>query len=45
MIEERPNIVFVSVDSLRADHCGYLGDDRGLTPTIDNLADGGVAYT
>jgi len=32
------------MDSLRADHCGYLGDDRGLTPTLDSLADAGVAY-
>jgi arylsulfatase len=39
-----PNIVLVSIDSLRADHCGFLGDDRGLTPTMDALADEGVAY-
>lgn len=38
------NIVMVSIDSLRGDHCGYLGDDRGLTPTMDTLADDGVAY-
>jgi len=38
------NIVAVSIDSLRGDHCGYLGDDRGLTPTLDRLADEGVAY-
>ncbi|WP_157744140.1 sulfatase [Halopenitus persicus] len=39
-----PNIVLVSIDSLRADHCGFLGDDRGLTPTMDALAEEGVAY-
>jgi arylsulfatase len=38
------NIILVSVDSLRADHCGFLGDDRGLTPTMDALADEGVAF-
>jgi arylsulfatase len=40
----RPNLVLLSVDSLRADHCGFLGDDRGLTPTMDRLAREGVAF-
>jgi arylsulfatase A-like enzyme len=44
MTQPLPNIVLVSIDSLRADHCGYLGDDRGLTPTIDSLASEGVAF-
>lgn len=39
-----PNIVMVSIDSLRGDHCGYLGDDRELTPTMDALAADGVAF-
>lgn len=38
------NIVLVSIDSLRADHCGFLGDDRGLTPTMDALAAEGVNF-
>ena len=38
------NVVSVSIDSLRGDHCGYLGNDRGLTPTLDRLAEEGVAY-
>lgn len=41
----RPNVVLVSVDSLRADHCGFVGDDRGLTPFLDRLADDGVVFT
>jgi len=44
MSETRPNLVLVSIDSLRADHCGFLGDDRGLTPTMDELADDGVTF-
>lgn len=44
MTIDRPNVVLVSIDSLRADHSGYLGDDRGLTPTLDSLAEAGVAY-
>lgn len=44
MTADAQNIVLVSIDSLRGDHCGFLGDSRGLTPTLDTLADEGVAY-
>lgn len=44
MSDARQNIVLVSIDSLRADHCGFLGDDRGLTPTMDTLAAEGVNF-
>jgi arylsulfatase len=44
MSGSRQNIILVSVDSLRADHCGFLGDDRGLTPTMDGLAADGVSF-
>jgi arylsulfatase A-like enzyme len=40
----RDNLLLVTVDSLRADHCGFAGDDRGLTPTLDRLAREGVVY-
>lgn len=45
MTQTPPNLVLVSIDSLRADHCGYLGDDRALTPTLDAMAADGVAFT
>lgn len=32
------NIILVTVDSLRADHCGFMGASRDLTPTLDTLA-------
>lgn len=38
------NVVLVSIDSLRADHCGFLGDERGLTPTMDELARQGISF-
>jgi len=44
MSADSQNIVLVSIDSLRGDHCGFLGDDRGLTPAMDRLAKEGVAY-
>lgn len=33
------------MDSLRADHCSYWGYDRETTPTLDRMAEEGVAYT
>ena len=41
------DIVLLTVDSLRADHCGFLGatgDAADLTPTMDGLADDGVVF-
>lgn len=38
------NIVLLTFDSLRADHCGFMGYDRDTTPTIDALAEDGVYY-
>lgn len=43
--ESNRNLVLVTVDSLRADHCGFVDSDSGLTPTIDRLAGDGVAFT
>jgi arylsulfatase len=35
----------VTYDSLRADHCGYLGYDRDTTPNLDKLVESGVGFT
>ncbi len=34
----RPNIILVSIDSLRADHPGCYGGRRGISPSLDALA-------
>ncbi|QSW97914.1 sulfatase [Haloterrigena alkaliphila] len=39
------DIVLVTVDSLRADHCGFMGYDRDVTPTLDSLAEDGLTFT
>lgn len=41
---QRPNVILVIVDTLRADHLGAYGDPRGLTPHIDALADEGSTW-
>jgi arylsulfatase A-like enzyme len=42
--DEHPNIVLVSLDTLRADHVGALGSTLPLTPRIDALAAEGVVF-
>ena len=40
----RPNIVYVLADQLRYQSCGYAGDPRARTPTIDRLAREGLSF-
>ncbi len=35
---ERPNVVFVFADQMRAQACGYAGDPNVVTPNLDHLA-------
>ena len=32
------SVLLVTVDALRADHCGFMGYDRATTPFLDSLA-------
>lgn len=41
----RPNVVLISLDSLRADHVGSYGYDRATTPALDRLAAEGVRFS
>ena len=45
MRPERPNIILLTVDCLRADHLGCFGYDRETSPTVDLLAKNGVLFT
>ncbi len=40
----RPNVILITVDTLRADHVGVLGSTKVKTPAIDSLAADGVLY-
>src|SRR5437868_7153403 len=33
-----PNIILITLDTTRADRMGFLGSDRGLTPSLDTFA-------
>ncbi|MCH2169244.1 sulfatase-like hydrolase/transferase [Myxococcota bacterium] len=38
------NVLFILVDTLRADHLGIYGYDRDVSPNIDSLARGGIVF-
>jgi len=39
-----PNLLLVTIDTLRADHCSSYGHDRPTTPRLDQLATDGVRF-
>ncbi|MGB2691461.1 MAG: sulfatase [Thermodesulfobacteriota bacterium] len=41
---EGPNIVLITIDTLRADHLGVYGHERNTSPSIDKLAEKGVLF-
>ena len=41
---KRPPVILVSLDTLRADRLGVLGNTRGLTPMLDALARAGTVF-
>src|SRR6267143_7148550 len=41
---EAPNIVFITVDTTRADRMGFLGNTHRLTPSLDLIARQGVVF-
>ena len=42
---KRPNVLLISLDTLRADHLSCYGYDRQTSPFLDELAAKGVRYT
>ena len=41
----RPDVILVSIDSLRPDHLGAYGNERPVSPFLDSLAASGLRYT
>ena len=40
----RPNVIIISIDTLRADHLGCYGHPGGITPNIDRFAGEAVRF-
>lgn len=38
------NVILITLDSLRADHCSFMGYYRKNTPTIDSMAKNGLYF-
>lgn len=45
MDSEQRNVVLVTFDSLRADHCGFVDGTVDLTPALDRIAQSGTTFT
>jgi len=43
-MSEKRNIVLITLDSVRADHCSFMGYHRETTPTIDRMARRGLYF-
>lgn len=43
-VKPAPNVVVITIDTLRADHLGCYGDKQIRTPNIDALASDGVRF-
>ncbi len=42
--DERRSVLFVTVDTLRADHLGLYGYERETSPALDRFADGATVF-
>ena len=40
----KPNIILITLDTVRADRMGFLGSQKGLTPHLDAVAKQGVVF-
>jgi arylsulfatase A-like enzyme len=41
----RPNVILITIDDLRADHLGFMGYHKNISPNIDKLAKESVVFT
>ena len=44
-MEKKPNVILITIDSLRADHLGFKGYRKDISPNIDKLAQESVNFT
>lgn len=42
---DRPNVIFILVDTLRADHLSMYGYSRVTSPSLENLAKSAITFT
>lgn len=37
-MDKKPNLILITIDALRADHLGFMGYKKDISPNIDNLS-------
>jgi arylsulfatase A-like enzyme len=42
--QQRPNILLITLDTVRADRMGFLGSTRGVTPALDAFAKRSIVF-
>lgn len=42
---EKPNVLFITLDTTRADHIGFISGESGVTPVLDSLVEKGVGFS
>ena len=42
---DKPNVVLIIIDTLRADHLGCYGYGRDTSPVLDSLAASGIRFS
>jgi choline-sulfatase len=45
LAQGKPNVLLITLDTVRADRMGFLGSTRGLTPALDAFARGSIVFT
>ena len=43
--ENPKQVILFGLDTVRADHCGFMGYNRGTTPNLDSIADQAFVFT
>jgi arylsulfatase A-like enzyme len=41
---QKPNLILITIDALRADHLGFMGYKKDISPNIDNLAKESIVF-
>lgn len=41
----KPNVLLITFDTMRADHMGYAGGPKGITPVVDKIAARGTWFS
>lgn len=44
MNNDQQNVLYITIDSIRADRVGFVGDHRDTTPFMNQLADNGTTF-